>query len=423
MFDEVMARRVEAVVDTLLADEPVIALHGPRSVGKSTLLRRIATSRDVDVIDLDDPVERDAVEANPNVAVAGSLPVCVDEYQHAPDLLAALKARLNREGATPGTAVLTGSTRQDALPRTAQALTGRLFSLVLWPLSQGEIDGSRENVLERLVEDPGDTVAALPRSTTDRSEYVRRLCAGGFPLALSRGAQAARHRWFDTYVRTSIEWDAVELSKVQQRQVLSDVMDRLAGRAAQVLNVKQVADDVGAPWDRVESHVRLLEDLFLVTRLPAWGKTLTARSTGRPKIHVVDSGLAARMMRVSPAKLATLDPTVQTELGHLVETFVVGELRKQVSWWDEPATVGHWRTSDGVEVALVVELDDGRVVAFEVKAAERVAGKDFAGLRTLRDRVGDRFVAGVALSMGSRSYTYEDRLHVMPIDRLWRTVE
>lgn len=423
MFDEVVARRLEPVVSALLVDEPVVALHGPRSVGKSTLLRRVAASHGVDVVDLDDPVERDAVEANPNLTVSSTPPICVDEYQHVPELLDALKARLNREGATPGTAVLTGSTRQDALPRTAQTLTGRLFSLVLWPLSQGEIDGTGENLLERLVESPGATVAALPRSTTDRAEYVRRLCAGGFPLALSRGTQAARNRWFDTYVRTSIERDAVELSKVQQRQVLSDVLGRLAGRTAQVLNVKQIADDLDVPWDRVESHVRLLEDLFLVARLPAWGKTLTARSTGRPKLHVVDSGLAARMMRVGPAKLATLDPTVQTELGHLVETFVVGELRKQVSWLDEPATVGHWRTSDDIEVDLVVERDDGRVVAFEVKAAERVAGKDFSGLRTLRDRVGERFVAGVALSMGSRSYTYEDRLHVMPIDRLWRTVE
>ena len=70
----------------------------------------------------------------------------------------------------------------------------------------------------------------------------------------------------------------------------------------------------------------------------------------------------------------------------------------------------------------VSELDDGRVVAFEVKAAERVPGNEFAGLRTLRDRVGDRFVAGVALALGSRSYTFADRLHVMPVDRLWRTV-
>ena len=101
---------------------------------------------------------------------------------------------------------------------------------------------------------------------------------------------------------------------------------------------------------------------------------------------------------------------------------MVGELRKQVSWLDEPVTVGHWRTHDGDEVDCVMEFDDGRVLAFEVKANERVSGGDLKGLRTLRDALGDRFIAGVAFSAGARSYNYEDRIYVMPVDRLWRPI-
>jgi predicted AAA+ superfamily ATPase len=63
--------------------------------------------------------------------------ICIDEYQHVPELLDALKAKLNANGSAPGTAVLTGSTRQDAVPRAAQALTGRLHAMAIWPLSQG----------------------------------------------------------------------------------------------------------------------------------------------------------------------------------------------------------------------------------------------------------------------------------------------
>ncbi|NQW73405.1 MAG: DUF4143 domain-containing protein [Actinobacteria bacterium] len=169
-----------------------------------------------------------------------------------------------------------------------------------------------------------------------------------------------------------------------------------------------------------DGYVRLLEDLFLVVQLPAWGKTLRARAAARPKIHVVDSGLAARLMRISTQKLAFLDPTVLTEFGNLLETFVVGELTKQVSWLPEAPILGYWRTGDDHEVDFVIEAHDGRVLAFEVKANERVPGSDLKGLRKLREALGDNFVAGVALSTGARSYTYEDRLHVMPIDRLWR---
>ena len=418
---EITRRRISPILRALADEEPVIAIHGPRAVGKSTVLAVFAASRGVSVLDLDDAEVRDLVLANPTQAVRGRPPVCLDEYQRAPEVLDAIKARLNREGSRPGTAVITGSTRQDALPRTAQALTGRLHSLTIWPLSQGEIGGVIEDLLFALRTDPSGAVAAQPTSTTSRADYVARVVAGGFPMALRR-AGASRNRWFDNYATQSIERDAMELSRVRQRQVLRDLLNRLAGRTGQVLDLSKASDGLAVDRTTIEQYVRLLEDLFLVQRLPAWGKTLRARASASPKVHIVDSGLAARLLGVSEAKLATLDPTMQSEFGHLLETFVVGELRKQVSWLDERVTTGHWRTHDGDEVDLVIEFDDGRVLAFEVKANERVSGEEFKGLRKLREALGDRLIAGVAFSTGARSYTYEDRLHVLPIDRLWRPV-
>lgn len=414
-------RRILEVLTALVADEPVIALHGPRSVGKSTLLRTFAGARDIDVIDLDDPATRDAVLANTSLAVSAPAPLCIDEYHKALDVLDAIKARLNREGALAGTAVLTGSTRHDAIPRTAQALTGRLHVLTILPLSQGEIEGHHEDLLPALLADADGAVAAHPTSATTRDDYVGRVMAGGFPLALRRDG-AARSRWFSDYVRLSVERDAVELSRIRQRKVLDQLLNRLAAQTGQMLNVAAAARGIDAHRETIDGYVRLLEDLFLIQTLPAWGKTLRARAARLPKVHVVDSGLAASLLGSSAQKLASLDPTHLSEFGHLIETFVVGELRKQLSWLDEPVTLGHWRVDDD-EVDAVMEFDDGRVLGFEVKANERVSGKDLGGLRKLRDTLGHRFVAGVAFSTGARSYTFEDRLHVLPIDRLWRTVQ
>ena len=120
------------------------------------------------------------------------------------------------------------------------------------------------------------------------------------------------------------------------------------------------------------------------------------------------------------ARLATVDPGALTEFGNLLETFVVGELRKQASWLDEPVTLGHWRTSDGTEVDLVAEFDDGQVLAFEVKANQRATGTDISGLQQLREALGPRFRAGIVLTTGQRTYTHSDRIHIMPIDRLWQ---
>ena len=420
LVGDVVQRRIINVLAGLVADEPVVALHGPRSVGKSTVLRAFAAASDVEVIDLDDPAMVDVVEANSTAVVSGPTPLCIDEYQKALDLLDAIKARLNREGTQPGIAVLTGSTRHDAIPRTAQALTGRMHVLTILPLSQGEIGGQHENLIPALRSDPNDAVAAHPTSATTRHDYVDRAMAGGFPLALRRQGPA-RTRWFDDYTRLSLERDAAELAQVRQRQVLRDLLNRLAGQTAQVLNVAAASDGLDAHRQTIDGYVRLLEDLFLIYRLPAWGKNLRTKASKRPKVHVVDSGLAGRLLGSSAAKLATLDPTQLTEFGHLLETFVVGELRKQVSWLNETVTLGHWR-ADGEEVDLVIEFDDGGVLAFEVKANERIAGKDLNGLRKLRESVGDRFIAGIAFSTGTRSYSFEDRLHVMPIDRLWQTI-
>ena len=414
-------RRLAPVVERLLTVEPVIALQGPRSVGKSTLLRALADDHGAEVLDLDDPSVRQAVTESPAAAVSGPRSVFIDEYQHVPEILSAIKARLNAEGSQPGTALLTGSTRQDALPQTAEALTGRLHHLTILPLSQGEIIGVRENLLPSLLSDAVAAVAAHPQSKTVRRDYVERVCAGGFPLALRR-AEPDRDRWFADYVTQSIERDVRELARIRDRQLMRDVLNRLAARTGSVLDVSKATS--GLPGERKthESYIRLLEDLYLVRRLPAWGTTLAARTTKAPKVHVVDSGLASFLLGVSPDKVTPANPSATTEFGHLLETFVFGELSKQVSWFDRAVTLGHWRTTTGSEVDIVLELSDGSVLAFEVKASERLGMGDARGLRELRDRLGKRFVAGVVFTTGPRSYTLDDRIHVLPIDRLWRPI-
>lgn len=415
-MERIVPRRMSDVVRSLMQDEPVVALQGPRAVGKTTLLRQIARDVGAEVIDLDDLATRDAAQADPALFVSGDSPVCIDEYQQVPYVLDAIKAELNVDGSA-GRFLLTGSTRHDALPQAAQALTGRLHVVDVLPLSQGEIAGHTEQFGRLLLDEPAALVSGT-RSRTTREEYIERACTGGFPLAVGRDARA-RHRWFDDYVRLTLERDVGDLASLRRRDKLPTLLARLAGQTGQVLNVSRVAEASGLTNDTANSYTRLLEAVFLVHRLQAWGTTLSSRSAASPKIHVVDSGLAARLLRLSPSKLAERDATSLQQLGHLLETFVVGECRKQLSWRDDIAIVGHWRTRDGVEVDLVVETDDGRVAALEVKAGSRMPGSDLSGLQLLRDKLGERFVAGVGLYTGERSYTFDDRIHVLPIDRLW----
>ena len=410
-------RRIFEVACTRLRDSPTLLLEGPRSVGKSTLLHQLAVHFGGRILDLDDLATLDAVRADVARAVAGSQMVLIDEYQKAPEVLEAIKAELNRT-TFPGRFVLTGSTRHDALPAAVQALTGRLETLTVFPLSQGERDDRHEDFLALALEHPEDVIQP-ELSQTSREEYVARITAGGFPLALTMSSEAARRRWVRQYVRLTLERDIRELSNLRQGDKLGILLGRLAGQTAQVLNVASAASDVGLTPVTAESYISLLERVFLVHRLEAWGTTLLSRSVAKPKIHVLDSAVAATLLRITPEKLLSLRAAATTEFGHLVESFAVGELQKQASWNEAVTGVGHWRHLDGYEVDFVVEREDGGILGFEIKASARVQGSDMRGLSRLRDSLGAQFVGGFALYLGERSYTFADRLHVVPLDRLW----
>ena len=410
-------RGIQPVVEALFTEEPVIVLQGPRTVGKSALLAELAAKFNVSILDLDDIGTREAVIANPGLFMGGQPPVMVDEYQKAPVLLGAIKNLLT-PNATPGRFVLTRSTRHDALPILSEALSGRLHLTSLYPLTQGEITGSAVNILEQLLNDPRSTIRPQ-QSTTVRSEYIEKILIGGFPLAIGRQTPASRSRWIDDYVKLTLERDARELKNVRNVATLENVLKKLAGQTAQVLNINSVAQKLGYTQDLVSSHTKLLEDVFLVHRVEAWGKTLTSRAVSHPKIHVTDSAIAARLLRLTTQKLNQTNPTVMSEFGHLLESFVVNELIRQATWTAGIAGIGHWRVQDGDEVDLIVEKDDGGIVGIEIKAGSRVPIKEIAPMRNLRKKMGDNFIAGVVFHLGTTNYTVEDRIHVMPVDRLW----
>ena len=287
------------------------------------------------------------------------------------------------------------------------------------PLTQIEIDGSvEEPLVHRLLEGNLPVMATGPSPTT-REEYAKRVTSGGMPVALRRPAGRSRSRWFANYLDLVIERDVIELSRVRQREMLPRLLSQLAARSGQILNISATAEAVGMEKSSAENYLRLLEAVFLVQRLPAWGTTLGPRVARQPKVHLVDAGVMAWLLGLTPEKIAQGDPSVLTDYGHLVETFAVGEILKQVSWWDAPVSVGHFRTANADEVDLVLERDDGSVIAFEVKAGTRIHGEDLSGIRALRHRLGGRLASAVVLYTGPLAYTQEDGTIVLPLDALW----
>src|SRR5450756_385176 len=171
--ESLIERRILGVALDRMRDEPVVLLEGPRTVGKSTALRALARRTGGEILDLDNLATRDAVLKDPATIIAGSRLTCIDEYQRAPSVLDAIKAELNRSS-RPGQFVLTGSARHESLPTAAQALSGRLHRMTVYPLAQSEIEGTAPDILARLFTKP-DQMAQGRASQTTREDYIGRI--------------------------------------------------------------------------------------------------------------------------------------------------------------------------------------------------------------------------------------------------------
>jgi predicted AAA+ superfamily ATPase len=150
--------------------------------------------------------------------------------------------------------------------------------------------------------------------------------------------------------------------------------------------------------------------------VPAWSTSLTSRITKTPKAFITDSGLAAHLIRATPEALR--EPG-HPALGGLVETFVFTELLKLRAQTSDGFDLYHYRDRDGREIDFICEMPDGRIVAIEVKASASPSRQDSRHLAWLRDKLGDRFVAGVVLHLGRHTLSYGDRITACPVSVLW----
>jgi predicted AAA+ superfamily ATPase len=183
-----------------------------------------------------------------------------------------------------------------------------------------------------------------------------------------------------------------------------------------LLVVNAVGSEAGLPASTVHRYVALLEEVFLIKRIPAWSRNVSARAVGTPKLAFVDSGIAANLLGVDARSL--LRPG--GAFGPLLEGFVLMELARQLTWSRQRAELFHYRTKDKVEVDAVLENRQGHVVGIEIKASSTVAAGDFRGLRHLAERIGDDFIVGLVFYTGTQTLPFGPRLRAVPVSALWQ---
>jgi uncharacterized protein len=409
-------RHVWPLLAECVRDFRVTIVNGPRQSGKTTLLNQLHARVGGAFVTLDDTDQRAAARDDPAGCLqAMARPLFIDEVQRAGDpLVLAIKAAVDRD-TRPGAFVLSGSTRFLTVPTLSESLAGRAALIDLWPFSVAERVGATPAFLDRLIAEP-NTLLQDRAAPITRHEYLRLACAGGFPEAVALSSARSRARWFSSYLTTVTQREVLDIARIRQVGVLPRMFRLLAALTAQELNVAALARDLGIDDQTVSSYLPLLETVYLLHRLPAWSRNLTAKVRRRPKVHLTDPGLAAWLMEQSADALARPGNAVA---GSLLETLVVNELMKLRSAANVEVGLFHFQDRDGREVDCLLETPSGRVAGVEVKAAATVRADDFRHLRMLRDRLGDDFVAGVVFCTGEQPLPFGDRLMALPISLLW----
>ncbi|MCX7992048.1 MAG: ATP-binding protein [Fimbriimonadales bacterium] len=404
-------RWVTTKLKELLGVMPAVFLQGARQVGKTTLAQHLISEGLMDAyVTLDDLATLQGALQDPKGFV-DALPgrAVLDEVQRAPQLLLPLKQRIDAERKS-GMFLLTGSASPLALPQVADALVGRMGVISLHPLSQGELEGRRENWLPQAFE--GNFTI---RSATSASDLWRRVLRGGYPQAVTQPTLLSSQVWLRSYAETLITRDVRLLADIERIAEMGRLFQLLAAQCGQLLNVANLSREMGIAHSTLQRYLLLLETLMVVIRIPPWHANIGQQLLKTPKVFLNDTGLALALLEIGEERLAQ-DALLR---GRILESFVASELIKQISYAETTYRLYHFRTSKGREVDFVVENVRGQIVGIEVKAAATVGSDDFRHLRALAETASERWAGGYVLYAGATQVPFSERLWALPVSSLW----
>ncbi|MGH3679353.1 MAG: ATP-binding protein [Natronosporangium sp.] len=415
-MDDLIPRAASEQLDELIKAFRIVIVNGPRQAGKTTLLRLYEHSHGGEYRSLDSAPTLATAEADPESFVRiGERPLIIDEVQYGGDRLLRAVKQVVDSVRGPGQFLLSGSTRFLTVPTLSESLAGRAVFVDLWPLSMAErTDHASSDFLDRVFTD----LPSLRGFTSpwQRDDYLCLLCQGSYPEVVSIDTPRQRRSWFNGYVRMVTSRDVRQFAHLPDIRMLGQLLGMVAARSGGLLVFEDLARGLGSTAHTVRTHLSYLETVFLCATVPAWSTNLTSRITKTPKVFLTDVGLAANLLRVSSEALRRPG---HPALGGLLETFVYTELLKAQARTGDAFSISHLRDRDGREVDFLCEGPDGLVTAFEVKASLSPRSDADRHLRWLRDKIGDRFAAGVVFYLGEHSYSLGDRILLLPVSALW----
>lgn len=383
-------RLLEKTLKKALKTFPAVFIGGPRQSGKTTLAKKVlgSTHNYVSLDALD--VRSFAIEDPRGFLEYNRSPLILDEIQNAPQLLSYIKAQIDKNR-KPGNWVLTGSQQWSLMKGISETLAGRVAVLHLHPFSLDEINRN----LRPKLSDAALFIESLKKQRKIFKNSVscgRWLLEGGYP-EVSLNRKVSKKLWFASYIQTYIDRDVRGNIKTANLNDFERFLRLLASRTGQELNCSIIARKVGITVPTVKSWISLLETSSLIYLLPPYHRNFGKRIIKSPKCYFMDTGLICYLVGLQDEDHLLQGPMA----GALFETACVTQFIKRFSALVDPCSIFFYRSTDGLEVDLLIEIG-GSIFPIEIKLSATIHHQHANSLKKWLDLSGRISDSGLIIS-------------------------